>query len=461
MGWRLGVVLFAPLFLFVGEFSVAADAVTGTATFRERIALPAQAVFEAVLEDVSVADAAALEVARVRQEDAGGPPFEFAIAFAPDEIVESNSYSVRAEVTVGGEVMFASMDAYPVITGGAPLHLDMMLKRVSHDDKPAIDEVGVASPARFSGTLPCPDCEGLRYQLNLWPDGVFHMRRSWRGTDREQDNIGRWSQDIGKRRLTLTSGGDKHDFLIEGGDRIRPLDAQGEPYDAGEDGVLIQADEMKPLNPHALMRGMVRYAADRAEFTECETGRRYKLLMESDFQTLEEAYLAAGVARGKEIIASFDGTILNESEDARGQGDVVVRVDEFTGIWPDETCEPSVTEAALTNTYWKLLRIGDVEIVPADEGKEPHLTLNEAEGRYAATVGCNNLIGGFESTETTLTFGMGATTMMACPPPLDEWERLFVQALSATAGWRIDGQALELLDAEGESLGSFEAVYLR
>ena len=49
---------------------------------------------------------------------------------------------------------------------------------------------------------------------------------------------------------------------------------------------------------------------------------------------------------------------------------------------------------------------------------------------------------------------------MACPPPLDDWERRLAEVLSQTAGWRIDGQTMELLDAQGEPLALFQAVYL-
>ena len=59
--------------------------VTGTASYRERIALPPGAVFEAVLEDVSVADAPARELGRATVADPGNPPFAFDIGFDPAE----------------------------------------------------------------------------------------------------------------------------------------------------------------------------------------------------------------------------------------------------------------------------------------------------------------------------------------------------------------------------------------
>jgi putative lipoprotein len=50
-------------------------AIDGTATYRERMALPPDAVFEATLEDVSRAGAAARVIGKARIESPGNPPF--------------------------------------------------------------------------------------------------------------------------------------------------------------------------------------------------------------------------------------------------------------------------------------------------------------------------------------------------------------------------------------------------
>ncbi len=68
--------IIALLFLaLMSDAGVAADGtLSGTATYRERIALPPDAVFEATLEDVSKADARAVVIGRVRIEAPGNPP---------------------------------------------------------------------------------------------------------------------------------------------------------------------------------------------------------------------------------------------------------------------------------------------------------------------------------------------------------------------------------------------------
>ena len=82
--------------------------VTGTASYRERIELPPGAVFEAMLEDVSVADAPARELGRATLRDPGNPPFAFDIAYDPADIRPERHYSVRTQVSVGRRLIFVS-----------------------------------------------------------------------------------------------------------------------------------------------------------------------------------------------------------------------------------------------------------------------------------------------------------------------------------------------------------------
>jgi len=101
---------------------------TGTATYRERIALPPGAVFEATLEDVSRADAPAEVLGRTRMESPGNPPFKFSIAYDPARIDPSHRYTIRAKVTHEDRLMFTTDTHYPVLSAGQPNHVDMLMR---------------------------------------------------------------------------------------------------------------------------------------------------------------------------------------------------------------------------------------------------------------------------------------------------------------------------------------------
>jgi putative lipoprotein len=106
--------------------------VTGTATYRERMALPLDAVFEASLEDVSIADKAAHVLRTIRLEKPGNPPFHFSIAYDPAQIVSNHTYSVRARIVEGRKLMFITVQRYAVLTNGHGNEISMMvMQRVS------------------------------------------------------------------------------------------------------------------------------------------------------------------------------------------------------------------------------------------------------------------------------------------------------------------------------------------
>lgn len=160
------------------------NTVTGTATYRERIALPPNAVFEATLEEISRADAPADIVGRTRLERPGQPPFQFSIQYDPAKIVESRSYSVRAHVTVGANLMFITDQSYPVLTKGKGNHLEMIIMRRA-GSSPGRGPANVlgALPASFTGDLPCADYPGIRHVLNLFSDMSFFLRRTYIGSN--------------------------------------------------------------------------------------------------------------------------------------------------------------------------------------------------------------------------------------------------------------------------------------
>jgi putative lipoprotein len=106
-----------------------AQSVQGTAMYRERMALPPAAVFEATLEDVSRADAPAETIGRTRVASPGNPPIAFTIAYDPARILPDHRYAVRARILVDDKILFTTDTATPVITRGSPSSVSMMLRR--------------------------------------------------------------------------------------------------------------------------------------------------------------------------------------------------------------------------------------------------------------------------------------------------------------------------------------------
>lgn len=110
----------------LGCCTAGAGTLPGTATYRERIALPADAVFEAELQDVSRADAPATVLGRARLDPAGQPPFRFEIAYDDAAVQAGGRYSVRATVKQQDRLLFTTDKLYPVLDG-REVPLEMLL----------------------------------------------------------------------------------------------------------------------------------------------------------------------------------------------------------------------------------------------------------------------------------------------------------------------------------------------
>ena len=110
--------------------SESAATVSGTVTYRERIALPPDAVLEVALVDVSRADAPAKVLGRQAIESPGQVPISFVIEYDPADIQANHTYAVQARIREGDDLRWVSTEAYLVITDDRPAQVDMVLRAV-------------------------------------------------------------------------------------------------------------------------------------------------------------------------------------------------------------------------------------------------------------------------------------------------------------------------------------------
>ena len=112
----------------------ASERVTGTVSYRERLALLPNAVVKVQLVDVSRADAPAAVIGQqIIQTDGAQVPFAFEIPYSPAEIQPQNTYAVRAWIEdAEGRMRFTTDQRYAVITRGAPTYADLTLKALGN-----------------------------------------------------------------------------------------------------------------------------------------------------------------------------------------------------------------------------------------------------------------------------------------------------------------------------------------
>jgi len=439
-----------------------AGTLQGTALFRERIALPPDAVFEAVLEDVSRADAPARVLGRARLDPAGNPPFNFEIAYDDAAVRPGRHYTVRASVTQQGRVWFTTAQSYPVLDGrSAPLNL--MLVSAPASVSPVAGAGGADAlhlPASWEGKLPGADGTIL-WHLDLLPEQRYRLRRTYEGKPAPNrfDEIGRWAHVADGSRLDLYVTGEKRvQFLVEADGSLRKLDTAGNPIASGFNDRLERLPQPALIAPRLKISGLFVYMADAPVITLCDDGSRLPVAMEGDFRALQAAYQKARPPLGKALLASVEGQIASRPsmEESLPPLDTLV-VERFISLSPQGSCGRVPGNLPLRGTYWKLVRLGEARVEATAGQAGPQLVFASDTLQVSGSGGCNRITGGFTLEGDRLHLGPLAATMMACVNGMEQEQR-FLKSLTQVERYRISGRQLQLLDGSGTVLARFEGA---
>jgi putative lipoprotein len=116
-------------------------------------------------------------------------------------------------------------------------------------------------------------------------------------------------------------------------------------------------------------------------------------------------------------------------------------------------------DAPLANTYWRLTSLGGEAYSHQSKNREPHIKFSQADERLSGFTGCNEFTSSYSLDGNTLALGEVAATQKACIEGMDI-EQPYLQALRKVNRYRISGNRLQLIGADGPVL-EFEAVYLQ
>lgn len=127
--------LFAAPLLAAGLLSACASqaptaSVTGEVFYLQRMALPPQAVLSVTLQDVSLADAPSIELARQQGPVNGQVPLPFRLDYNPQQVDPRHRYSVSARIELDGRMLFISTQHYGVKLDGSDQPLRIRLDPV-------------------------------------------------------------------------------------------------------------------------------------------------------------------------------------------------------------------------------------------------------------------------------------------------------------------------------------------
>ena len=318
-----------------------------------------------------------------------------------------------------------------------------------------------ALPATYTGLIPCADCAGIRYQIDLLPGSAFAQRMSYlrNGRDETYYELGAWSLSADGRTLVLDGGRDVSFWALHDAKTLRKLDVQGDPIVSTLPYELRRTTGVPPVEPRLRLQGMFRIRADAPRFRDCRSGLEWPVARSDDFPALERAYAERRSGPGAELRVTFDARI-----ERRGRADgpdtrATLVVEDYIRATPGDTCEPRAVQSGLVHTRWVPVRIGDRAVTVTGQEREPWFVLEPQARRVTGSGGCNRFTGSFQSGAGTLRFGPLAGTRMACPAM--ERETAFLRALEGTRRFRLAGRHLDLEDSSGVVLARLEERNLK
>lgn len=432
----------------------------GSATYPERVAIPARAVLRVALRHVSRdGSPAGVIAATTHVVGDAQPPTAFHIYYPAAAIDARSRYGLTAVLRVDGRPRFHTAQPVPVLPHEAVAPVELLLTAVDRAaSEPPLDDVArlpASLPASWSGTLPCADCPGIATTLTLFPDGSFRLRELYDDRPGEFFDMGLWDLVGGNRLLLRGEAETPRRLAFTWNGRLEALDSPGGRAAPAVEYRLDPVPAAALSGPMALV-GQFAYLADAPRFTECFSGISLPVAMEEGYRELERNYLDSGAAAGGDVVTALTGRFETRPVmDGAGDEPVLV-VEQFTGLLPQTNCQAARPQVPLEESYWRLLVLDDRLV--GDAGfREPHLRF--AAGQVAGATGCNALSGTYTRDGPVLRFGASVvTTMIGCPEPLASLERAFVHALGETSRFRLRVDRLDLLGPERKLLAHFRAL---
>jgi uncharacterized lipoprotein YbaY len=131
--------------------SAAAGELTGTASYRERIALPPEAQFQAILYDISGDDQ--VEIARSQSAGDQGPPYNFMIDYPDAAVTADGQYALRAQVIWSERPFFVADTTLDGLVGKADLDVTLVMMRPGADQANAGPLGSGVAPVLIGGMM--------------------------------------------------------------------------------------------------------------------------------------------------------------------------------------------------------------------------------------------------------------------------------------------------------------------
>jgi len=337
------------------------------------------------------------------------------------------------------------------------------------------------------GMLPCADCEGIDYQLNLKNDFTFKQKSAYKGKSEELFiDEGNWSF-VSDSIISVDGSDDRKLFLVTGKDLIL-LDQDGnriesdfeEKYHLHKDpSTVSETNEVEEVKPVIAVQETIEMNSQHYQekflsgIDFIARGNEPNWTLEIDFEklmsfaTMDDIKINTPAVEGIKAQDS-DVTLYRAKTDS---GELVITVirdnceDNMSGEKFSYKVRVEAKKSADANyktfegcgKFLYDMRLYDIYVMEEMTGfnlkKEklmkgmPTFEFNLTDMRFGGHAGCNSLSGSITVVGNKITFGSLMGTLMACPNM--KIEKAVVEALNQkTVTYSIDKMKLTIVSGK-------------
>jgi len=438
--------------------------VTGSLTLSEGDKLPEGAVLTIQLNDISRADAPSTLIGTQIIPVAGkSSPFDWRVYYPTKKIEQHNRYSVSAQISYDNHIQFRTTTSYGVITNGLPetvnIEADKMPAKAEPTGKPMQGMYNYMADAALF--MNCAD--GNTYPVAMAGDNA-NLERAYLEL-KAGDNAKVWIEVTGRLVEQTGMEGDviQTALLVEkvmsvdnqktcqpgppdfglAGKKWQLSEAPGSDLPAGLDlshAYLEFSPELKVSGSSGCNRINGGYTLNDSELILGSPMAMTRMACPGDFAKLESVVMdGLKSVDGYELKGDVLNLLINGEPTLRYKAEVVAGVESSTRL----------------EGKWLLNDISSLSIPDDINPAEVAYIEFLADGKVAGKTGCNRLMSSYTQDGNQLKFGIGAGTMMMCPPDFMQIESGIQKAMVETTAFTIDGEALRLKNKEDDTLAVF------
>lgn len=284
----------------------------------------------------------------------------------------------------------------------------------------------------FKGTLPCADCPGIAFHLNLYRDGRFEIRQEY--VERNQILLVKGTWLLEQRTLHLMN---QHHtlptFQFVSNHRLTMLDMAGKPIISSMNYHLDRSASLQSIDTRRPMLGLYRVNGDEASFTHCASGERLSVAMTQHHMPMLRNYRQDETLHGQAVVATLTGRI------GTGQDSKTLFIDQFEQFWPGAKCPEFHAPASVQGVVWRAEKMAD-RYIPQQLNVRVLFRDNNTLYGFA---GCNNFHASYSQRANSIQVEKLAMTRKFCEDS-NQIETEFTQSLQQADRAEVNGNALQL-----------------